>query len=110
MSNPTFLSSAEGDIRREREAQETKWGQQNHPDGTGIDGDDVVANVFRSRCKHLARTGKTSWRYILLEEVFEALAETDDKPLRDELVQVAAVATAWIEAIDRRGNHDLASE
>ena len=105
MSNPTFLSYAEGDVRREREAQDAKWGEQNHPDGTGVLQDDVVAMYFRNKCKHLAREGKTSWRYILLEEVFEAIAESEDKPLRDELVQVAAVAIAWVEAIDRRNRH-----
>ncbi|MFI1165600.1 hypothetical protein ACH4UM_18790 [Streptomyces sp. NPDC020801] len=36
------------------------------------------------------------------EEALEALAEDDPGKLRAELVQVAAVAVAWIEAIDRR--------
>lgn len=39
---------------------------------------------------------------MLLEEVAEAFAESDDARLRAELVQVAAVAQAWIESIDRR--------
>jgi hypothetical protein len=40
---------------------------------------------------------------ILTEEVGEvarAIHDGDDKNLRDELVQVAAVAIAWLEAID----------
>jgi hypothetical protein len=42
------------------------------------------------------------WVDILEEEVAEAAAESDPAKLRAELVQVAAVAVAWIEAIDRR--------
>ena len=48
-------------------------------------------------------TGAHSWDAILLEEVFEALAEADPVRRRAELVQVAAVAAAEIEAIDRFG-------
>ena len=32
----------------------------------------------------------------------KALAEVEPAKLREELIQVAAVAVAWIEAIDRR--------
>jgi hypothetical protein len=37
-----------------------------------------------------------------MEEVREAMAESDPAKLRVELVQVAAVSVAWIEALDRR--------
>ncbi len=39
---------------------------------------------------------------VLLEEVGEAIAETDLRKLRVELVQVAAVCIQWHEDIDRR--------
>lgn len=42
---------------------------------------------------------------ILLEEVYEAIEESwggERERLRTELVQVAAVAVAWIESIDKR--------
>jgi hypothetical protein len=38
---------------------------------------------------------------VLLEEVFEALAETDPAKARDELVQAVAVGVKMIEGIDR---------
>jgi hypothetical protein len=44
-----------------------------------------------------------TWSAILLEEVFEAMAEDDPERLQKELVQVAAVAVAWIEALNQRG-------
>ena len=36
-----------------------------------------------------------------MEEVAEAFEEHDPARLRSELVQVAAVAVAWVEKIDR---------
>lgn len=74
------------DVNDERNRQDAKWGEQNHLD--------VV------------------WNAILMEEVGEASQEVlttafgaaakGHGDLREELVQVAAVAVAWIEAIDRR--------
>jgi len=107
------------DVRAERARQDQKWGEQNHPDGTGattypLNGDhhdlyataeswaEELATWSQTETDHAARTGTVSWRHILLEEVFEALAEDDPAKLRAELVQVAAVAQQWAEAIDRR--------
>lgn len=92
------------EIRIERSKQDTKWGEQNHPDGTMRYGHmelQAVLNAKRS-CEVLAAAGKLTWRDILGEEIAEAYAEKDPANLRAELVQVAAVAVAWIEAIDRR--------
>lgn len=92
------------DINIELGKQDVKWGQQNHPDGTGGEwlGDSFGshANVFRDW--NDANSTPTTWTTILLEEVFEALAETDPKELRKELIQVAAVCAQWVEHLDRR--------
>lgn len=97
------LSYAEGSIRRERYAQDAKWGPQNYPDGTGISTQDRdMAASHKRKVDDAASNGTLTWRLILLEEVAEAFAENDPAKLRAELVQVAAVATAWIEDIDRR--------
>jgi hypothetical protein len=90
------------DIGAERVAQNEKWGEQNHPDGTGGSGALYVADRYRTVVDGGLENGTATWRDVLLEEVYEALAEPDPNRLRDELVQVAAVAAAWIEAIDRR--------
>ena len=89
------------DIRAERARQDAKWGEQNHPDGTGRSGDPLVAEVVKADCDRAARNGMLTYRHILDEEVAEAFAERDPAKLRAELVQVAAVAVAWIEKIDR---------
>jgi hypothetical protein len=89
------------DILAERQRQNAKWGEQNHPDGTS--GEWVPhAHHHRLVCQMAAESGAVTWRHILIEEVAEAFAETDPARLREELVQVAAVALQWIEAIDRR--------
>lgn len=90
------------EVVRERERQDTKWGEQNHPDGTGKDGDEKLATFWRHVCESRAANGRVTWRDILQEEVAEAYAESEPTRLRAELIQVAAVAVQWIEAIDRR--------
>lgn len=91
------------EVADERLRQHAKWGEQNWADGTG----DIFggyATDFRKVCSDAAMRGAVTFRDILIEEVFEAFAETDPVRLRAELLQVAAVAVQWIEAIDRRQN------
>jgi NTP pyrophosphatase (non-canonical NTP hydrolase) len=67
------------DVRKERRRQEFKWGVQNHND--------------------------YKWSAILTEETGEVAKAALEKKLDElivELVQVAAVAVAWVEAIERR--------
>jgi hypothetical protein len=90
------------DIGAERVAQNEKWGEQNHPDGTGNRSQQERAEFARRWCESAFESGYGTWADVLNEEVAEAQAERDPAKLRAELVQVAAVAAAWIEAIDRR--------
>lgn len=93
----------------ERCNQHKRWGQQDHPDFAGLLDRAVQRAAYAERAEWWksenalrVRIGQLAWDGILLEEVFEALGETDPAALRAELVQVAAVAAAWVEAIDRR--------
>lgn len=99
------------DVNFERLQQDAKWGEQNHPDGTGprvqitqnaAAPAGVLAGLAREECQRAAADGTVTWMHILREEVAEALAADHPGLLRMELVQVAAVCVAWIEAIDRR--------
>lgn len=101
-SDPTLATyGVLAEVASERVRQNAKWGEQNHPDGTDAtmraDADDIRAHVERN-----AANGDLTWHDVLSEEFAEATAETDPARLRAELVQVAAVAVAWVEAIDRR--------
>lgn len=67
------------DVLDERVRQVKKWGPQSHDDGY--------------------------WALILGEEYGEVCQAAMDKPvqeLRDELIQVAAVAVAWVEDLDAK--------
>ncbi|MFB7162294.1 NUDIX hydrolase [Streptomyces sp. NPDC056242] len=90
------------DLDAERQWQLRKFGEQHHPDGTGLPGDTLRADNAREVCQAMARRGETTWRGILAEEIAEAFAETDPAKLRAELVQVSAVCAAWIADLDSR--------
>lgn len=101
--HPDFTDAVLDAVWVERGRQDAQWGEQNHDDGTGMlhyqnDADHVRRMNDVAVSKGLA----IQWSDILKEEVYEAFAETDPVKLRAELVQVAAVATAWVEALDRR--------
>jgi hypothetical protein len=90
------------EIQAERQRQDAKWGEQNHPDGTGNKSQQDYADQARKWCEAAFGSGYGTWADVLAEEVAEVNAERDPARLRAELVQVAAVAAAWIAAIDRR--------
>lgn len=98
-------SSISDEVAQEVARQHTLWGEQNHPDGTGPEGFHThivgAAERYRIDCDLATKRGDLTYRHILLEEVFEAVAESDKARLREELIQVAAVAQSWIEKIDR---------
>ena len=120
----TRLNESEVEVRAERARQDAKWGEQNHPDGTGdqvafMHGERLpkphervpvtmgtLAYVARNVTDTYARVGQVTWADILLEEVAEAFAEDDPERLAVELVQVQAVAQQWREAIARRNRRD----
>ncbi|WP_051858499.1 hypothetical protein [Streptomyces cellulosae] len=100
-TTPGLRSIAE-EIDAERQRQLAKFGDQHHPDGTGYDGSDRHAGFWRQRCQDAFADGEGTWGHVLLEEVFEAIAEADQARLRTELIQVAAVCAAWINDLDSR--------
>jgi hypothetical protein len=116
------------EVQVERLRQTVKWGIQNHPDVDQVlmnraSVTDARGNVWpggctpermaehyeiptasraKFLCQNAARTTGDTYAHILVEEVAEAIeAATLGAGLRDELIQVAAVAVAWVEKIDR---------
>lgn len=95
----------------ERSRQDARWGEQNHPDGTGsadtlMDWEDL-ANEAKWQNDQAVKDGTLTFRGILKEEVYEAFAEDDPKKLYEELGQVAAVAVVWMEKLVREGKVEL---
>lgn len=126
MSETTMTTDAVlAEVLAERARQDAKWGEQNHPDVDRVLTDRQggcntrrmaeeygipTARSARSECNCATDAGQCTWAHIAVEELCEAVEAATDaqqgrKPisaLRQELVQLAAVVVAWIEAIDRR--------
>lgn len=86
-------------IREERKRQIEKWGVQRHPHGTGLTAAGAIMEQWKQICDSNNAAGMDDWLTIAAEEFFEVAAETDKRKLFDEVVQAAAVFTAWGEAI-----------
>lgn len=99
-----------GEIVAERVRQLEKWWPQDHPNG--LDQGVARAALWAATGKSIERQARfdldeskgqgDNWAAILMEEVGEALQALDGSDLRGELIQVAAVAMAWVQHLDRR--------
>lgn len=89
-------------VLAERIAQLTRWGVQHRADDTGGAELEKAAAEVKTACQAAEKhtPGGAGWQLVLAEEV----AEADPRRLRAELIQVAAVAVAWIEDLDTRSN------
>lgn len=98
------LTASEDEMGR----QDALWGVQDRPDIGGWFPESFRLSYLekldrvREREARTRSNGTLGWDLILLEEVYEALAEEDEDKLRVELIQVAAVALQWARAIRRR--------
>lgn len=103
MSNFWHTRDVLEEVAAERERQIRKWGRQDHLEsGSGGSHNRTRANIAKAEYDDMVAYGELQWIHILTEEFWEALAEPEGPELRQELIQVAAVAIAWVEAIDRR--------
>ncbi|MEW6060126.1 MAG: hypothetical protein AB1551_08330 [Actinomycetota bacterium] len=91
------------DVTRELDRQREAYGDRSAlPDGTGQDTFREMAEQAGQVRRSKAEQGSLAWRHILSEGVFTAFAESDPAKLRGYLVEVAAAAVAWMEALDCR--------
>ena len=82
------------------------------PDGTGGEvrhhwpyawTADTMRAWAHTRCEAAQLYGELDWATVLVEEVTEALAESDPDKLAAELDQVATVAIRWAAVVRGRG-------
>lgn len=95
-----------GDVHREMEAQEEKWGVQEHPmvaPKSLLDEEHYErrANYWKAENDYRVKHGTLAWDGIVTEELYEALAETDPVLIEAELIQTAAVVCQMIAKIRR---------
>ena len=101
--NGALLDGPLAEVHAERARQDTRWGEQNHPDGTHDCPDTrAYAGMAQEWRQSAAEVGEVTWQHILNEKVAALFAEEDPATLRTELIKVAAIAVAWVGAIDRR--------
>lgn len=88
-------------IAVERTRQALKWGTQDLPDRKASDLTDFEAKHKAELYQRQAKQwpDMVSWQAVLLEEVYEALAETEPDKIIGELVQVMAVCCSWVESL-----------
>ena len=103
------------EVRDERGAQFSRYGtNETLLDGTGkasrwlapvSDTSAVsVERLFRENYESFEDAyGSPTWMHLLREEIAEVFVESDTDRLREELIQVAALAVSWVEKIDARG-------
>ena len=92
------------DLKEERDRQDIKFPDQHIPSfPVQMDFAHAIAEMEQAQelTDRVAAKGLVTWWHVLREEFYEACAEPDVAKLRDELVQVAAVAIRWIEDLDR---------
>lgn len=104
-----LLAEVDGQISGELDRQYDKWGPRDHPIHGGESPSKGQVHYAQRALDWKAINdqrveGDTmGWDSILLEEVFEALGESDPEKIEEELVQVIAVAANAIDSLRRNG-------
>lgn len=103
------------EVLLERQRQNEKWGEQNHPClnqrllEAEADGPGLMAQYYRipserdakAVCDRRFKNDAGTFADILIEEVAETIGTFNIEKRRQEVIQIAAVAVAWVEKIDR---------
>lgn len=95
-----------GEVAEELAAARHKHGLQHHRPHLGgyqqrVAWERIGITVENQARYYLEETRQASWAAILAEEFGEALRADSFENLRAELLQVAAMAVAWIDRLDR---------
>ncbi len=100
------------EVALERVAQVSKWGEQSLDLWDALDHPNPCVRASYEAelgsVKYLNdySGGGYDWYSVLMEEVYEAFLEEDPDKQRQEFIQVAAVALAIINDIDRKKESD----
>ncbi|WP_020497616.1 hypothetical protein [Sciscionella marina] len=89
--DPTATNQVLTEVQHERTRQHLKWGQQNHPAATWL-------AILTEEVGELAQA-------TLADQFGTADHHSHSSSLREEATQVAAVAVAWLEHLNRTESH-----
>lgn len=99
-----LIAKVEAECARQHE----KWGVQDHPlhggkkPKAGVDEWFARSLAWKRNNDARVEAGTLGWDSILLEEVYEALAEVDSGAVEEEIVQVIAVCVTLLDSIERQ--------
>jgi hypothetical protein len=98
---PSDTDTVLTEVFAERQRQLAKWGNQTHLED-GVSLGTAWRASSEEQCKNICEVagelGTLSWELIFNEEVAEVLAAKTVEDRCAELVQLAAVCVAWVEA------------
>ena len=99
------------DVLVERATMLSRWGDPSYPSVAGLSYS-VEARVglydlptpekARAETEGLRGSGDLDWATISVQSLSDAVSASDETARRIEVVQLAAVALAWVEDIDRQ--------
>lgn len=100
-------------VRKERARQFTQYGVNKWEDGTGpktawllplssVSAEEAESVLRADYEEFEEEVGEITWVHLVREEIAEAFQENDPDRLEAELLQVAALAVAWVEDIRSR--------
>jgi hypothetical protein len=106
---PLYTETVYDKIKKERDHQDAKWGPQDHPSIKNGMISNFISSYYgiltedeaKLACDAAFKDGHGTWSHILIEELSEAIHAKTEEKRKEELIQVAAVAIAWIESIER---------
>lgn len=97
------LAEIHSEVVDEHGRQALPYGGQDHPDNLNAEVDYQNSGQLLQQAAAInANPGMRTWLGLLLEEVYAASAERDPAARRRCVLQVAAIATGWLTAMDRR--------
>jgi hypothetical protein len=92
-------------VRVRRDEHDQSQGYfRDYKDGTGRPSDAHAALVAASAHEEAVKAVRVTWRHKLDVALAAAYVETNEKRLPEKLTEVAAIVTAWQEAIELRGS------
>lgn len=92
-------------VRRRRQLHDEREGYfRDYKDGTGRPSDALDVIAATNAHDEAVKAVRVTWRHKLNVALANALAETNEKRLPEKLTEVAAIVTAWQEAIELRGS------
>lgn len=82
-----------------------RWLEVDDP-GIYTKGAEEIELALRCGYERHEETSRVTWMHLVREEVAEVFVEDDPSRLKEELIQLAALAVSWVERLNAREEQD----